>query len=108
MARYLLDAARDRTEVEPITATRQLSVKKAYKVQEALVDAMGGRIIGAKLGLTSKAKQAQMNVDEPVFGWLTDAMLPAPRNLSGPRSSSTPGPSPRSCSAWPPTSPGRA
>jgi 2-oxo-3-hexenedioate decarboxylase len=77
-ARYLLDAARNRTEVDPITATRELSVKKAYKLQQELVDAMGGRIIGAKLGLTSKAKQAQMNVDSPVFGWLTDAMLLGP------------------------------
>ena len=31
-------------------------------------------IVGAKLGLTSKAKQEQMNVDEPLYGWLSHDM----------------------------------
>ena len=30
--------------------------------------------MGAKLGLTSVAKQRQMKVDQPLFGWLTDDM----------------------------------
>lgn len=36
--------------------------------------AHGERIVGAKLGLTSSAKQKTMKVDRPVFGYLTDVM----------------------------------
>ncbi|HEV8650341.1 MAG TPA: fumarylacetoacetate hydrolase family protein [Actinomycetes bacterium] len=55
-----------------------LDLDAAYGVQEAgvrlLTDA-GERLIGYKLGLTSRAKQRQMHVDEPLYGELTDAML---------------------------------
>ncbi len=37
--------------------------------------AEGERLIGAKLGLTSLAKQKSVKIDRPVFGFLTDAML---------------------------------
>ena len=36
--------------------------------------AEGARLVGAKLGLTSRAKQAQMGLSAPVHGFLTDAM----------------------------------
>jgi 2-oxo-3-hexenedioate decarboxylase len=55
-----------------------LDVDAAYAVQEAgvgLLVAAGQRPIGFKLGLTSRAKQAQMGVAEPLYGELTDAML---------------------------------
>jgi len=35
----------------------------------------GERIIGAKLGLTSRAKQEAMGVREPLYGWLTSGMV---------------------------------
>lgn len=35
----------------------------------------GERPVGAKLGLTSAAKQERMGVDQPIVGFLTDAML---------------------------------
>jgi 2-oxo-3-hexenedioate decarboxylase len=44
---------------------------------EALLEA-GERIVGAKVGLTSRAKQEAMGVDEPLSGWLTDAMVLEP------------------------------
>jgi 2-oxo-3-hexenedioate decarboxylase len=31
--------------------------------------------VGVKVGLTSEAKQRQLGLHEPVYGWLTDAML---------------------------------
>ena len=38
----------------------------------------GETLVGVKLGLTSRAKQARMGIDEPLVAWLTDAMaLPA-------------------------------
>ncbi|MDH3500652.1 MAG: fumarylacetoacetate hydrolase family protein [Acidimicrobiia bacterium] len=52
-----------------------LTVDAAYDIQdEVLRRALdrGERIACAKLGLTSRAKQQQMKVDEPLYGWLTD------------------------------------
>lgn len=37
--------------------------------------AVGERTVGAKLGLTSIAKQQRMNLHRPIFGFLTDAMV---------------------------------
>lgn len=50
----------------------------AYAVQDAdrlARVAAGERVVGAKLGLTSRAKQERMGVDRPIVGFLTDAML---------------------------------
>jgi 2-oxo-3-hexenedioate decarboxylase len=41
----------------------------------------GERVVGAKLGLTSAAKQQRMNVDRPIVGFLTDAMRVEPDSL---------------------------
>ncbi|GGL40044.1 4-oxalocrotonate decarboxylase [Phycicoccus endophyticus] len=35
----------------------------------------GERLVGVKLGLTSRAKQQRMGVDTPFVAWLTDAMV---------------------------------
>lgn len=42
----------------------------------------GQILVGAKLGLTSKAKQQRMNVDEPIVGFLTDTMRAEPETLA--------------------------
>ena len=56
-------------------------IATAYAIQDETLrrrEARGERLIGVKLGLTSKAKQQRMNVDSPLVAWLTDAMvLPA-------------------------------
>jgi 2-oxo-3-hexenedioate decarboxylase len=41
------------------------------------------RVVGAKLGLTSVAKQQRMGVDRPIVGFLTDAMLLKPEEVGG-------------------------
>ncbi|HCT80932.1 MAG TPA: 4-oxalocrotonate decarboxylase [Micromonosporaceae bacterium] len=54
-----------------------LEFDQAYPVQQALIErrlARGERLIGYKMGLTSKAKMAQVGVNEVIFGRLTDAM----------------------------------
>jgi 2-oxo-3-hexenedioate decarboxylase len=81
-AARLLDAEAHRQEVAPITDTVPgLSVEDGYAIQDVLLarrQEAGERIVGAKLGLTSRAKQRAMNVDEPCYAVLTDAMyLPA-------------------------------
>jgi 2-oxo-3-hexenedioate decarboxylase len=78
IAQTLIEAARTRTATHPLTNDYpDLDAATAYEVQDAVVNARvlgGARIIGAKLGLTSVAKQKQMNVSEPLYGWLTDDM----------------------------------
>jgi 2-oxo-3-hexenedioate decarboxylase len=53
-------------------------VGDAYEIQQDVVArrlARGEKIVGVKLGLTSKAKMRQMRVDEVIWGRLTDGML---------------------------------
>ena len=73
-AQYLLDGVDDRTEVQAITKqVDELTIDDAYAIQAALLELQlrrGDTLAGAKLGLTSAAKQEQMGVDEPVYGWV--------------------------------------
>ncbi len=78
LVRVLADAATDRSAVAPLTdSVPELDVATAYQVQDDLVAvrvSSGRPIVGAKLGLTSLAKQRQMHVDSPIYGWLTADM----------------------------------
>ncbi|MQY16574.1 2-hydroxyhexa-2,4-dienoate hydratase [Streptomyces sp. RB5] len=54
-----------------------LDLALAYRAQDELVArklTAGERLVGAKLGLTSEAKQRRMGIDAPLTAWLTDAM----------------------------------
>ncbi|MBL7500614.1 2-keto-4-pentenoate hydratase [Frankia nepalensis] len=59
----------------------ELDLATAYRVQDEALRrrlARGERLVGVKLGLTSRAKQRRMGIDSPLTAWLTDAMaLPA-------------------------------
>lgn len=68
LAARLVHAVRSRTALDP--ADSGLTPEAAYDIQDEVVAGLGGEIVAAKLGLTSKAKQTQMNVDEPLYGWL--------------------------------------
>ncbi len=78
LAAMLIDAAAKRAGIEALTSTvGPFDAETAYQVQDAVVAdrvARGAGIVGAKLGLTAVAKQRQMNVDEPLYGWLTGDM----------------------------------
>lgn len=55
-----------------------LTVADAYQIQRINIErelATGKRIIGHKIGLTSKAVQQQLGVDSPDFGCLLDDMI---------------------------------
>ncbi len=73
-AQYLLAAVDKRSDVQAITKqVDELSIDDAYAIQAALLELQLGRgdtLAGAKLGLTSVAKQEQMGVDAPVYGWV--------------------------------------
>jgi len=79
IAEFLHHAEMERREVVRITADYpDLSVEDAYQVQKELVAIkrrQGHRIIGPKMGLTSQAKMKQMNVDEPIYGYIFDYMV---------------------------------
>jgi 2-oxo-3-hexenedioate decarboxylase len=75
LAHKLADAVRTRTAIAPLTDEVDLTIDQAYDVQDAVLDLLdpGGSRLAAKLGLTSRAKQQQMSVDEPLYGFYTDA-----------------------------------
>jgi 2-oxo-3-hexenedioate decarboxylase len=78
LAARLIEAAASGTGIEALTTTAgPFDAATGYQVQDAVVAdrvRRGSGIVGAKLGLTSVAKQRQMKVDEPLYGWLTGDM----------------------------------
>lgn len=79
IAQVLVEAERDRKAVSPFTDEHpDLDEATAYDAQWAGVEAKlaaGDRLVGAKLGLTSRVKQQVMKVDSPLYGWVTSGML---------------------------------
>ena len=72
-----LDDAARRAEATP-QLTEPLTLEDAYRVQAAALARRyqrGERRVGIKMGFTSRAKMAQMGIDELIWGRLTDAML---------------------------------
>lgn len=77
LAQRLDEAAQAARPIPQLTAEVPLPVAGGYEVQAALVArrlARGERLVGIKLGLTSRAKMAQVGVDEVIWGRLTDRM----------------------------------
>jgi 2-keto-4-pentenoate hydratase len=79
LADALIAAERDRTAIAPFTRRLPfLDVETAYKAQSLFVEhrlRAGERVVGAKLGLTSKVKRYALGIHEPVYGWLTSGMV---------------------------------
>ncbi|QIB67551.1 4-oxalocrotonate decarboxylase [Kineobactrum salinum] len=76
LAQRLDDAARTATGVPQLEET--ISVEEAYAVQAQSMQLRydrGERRIGLKMGMTSRAKMAQMGLEDLIWGRLTDAML---------------------------------
>lgn len=72
-------ARRSATQIEPPSFRHpEMDLDDAYAIQQAWVDlqlAAGARLVGHKIGLTSRAMQASMQIDEPDFGALLDDMV---------------------------------
>jgi 2-oxopent-4-enoate hydratase len=79
LAHALHKAEHDLNPIGPLTEQYpDMDMADAYAVQLAGISermsSHGGRIIGWKVGLTSKAMQQMLNVDQPDFGHLLDNM----------------------------------
>jgi 2-oxo-hept-3-ene-1,7-dioate hydratase len=78
-AEALYRAEQTRSQVRPTSAEFPgMTIEDAYRVQDAWVRrklADGRRIVGRKIGLTSRAMQQAMHIDEPDYGTLLDDML---------------------------------
>lgn len=75
----ILTAAESGVPIAPLTQTYpDLTLTDAYRLQTAQRDAherSGARVVGHKIGLTSPAIQQQLGVDQPDYGFITDAMV---------------------------------
>ncbi|BDZ54303.1 2-keto-4-pentenoate hydratase [Agromyces marinus] len=77
LAAVLDDAQVGAGAVEQPSSDSPLDLATAYAVQHALIarrTARGERVIGLKLGFTSREKARQMGVHDVIIGTLTDAM----------------------------------
>ena len=92
LAADLADAERTRVPLSPLTAAHPgIDVVDAYEIQLVNIRrrlADGARVVGHKVGLSSKAMQQMMGVDEPDYGHLLadmevfqDVAVPAARYL---------------------------
>ncbi len=77
-ANRLYRAELDRQQIKALSQSFDMDMDAAYAIQKAWVDrkiADGEKVIGYKIGLTSKSMQLAMNIDTPDYGVLTDGML---------------------------------
>jgi 2-oxopent-4-enoate/cis-2-oxohex-4-enoate hydratase len=92
----LFDAMVSRTTIAPLTTQApDISIDDAYLISRRFLErrlATGERVVGTKIGVTSKAVMTMLNVHQPDFGYLTDTMMfatgaevPASKTLIAPR-----------------------
>lgn len=77
----LQDAKHTRTPIRPFTESLpSFSLEEAYKLQSTQLEsdlAQGEQQVGYKMGLTSRAKQKDVGVEEPICGYLLKSMVRA-------------------------------
>lgn len=78
LAGEIYHALRNRSPITLISERHpELDVEDAYRISLGVLErrqADGEKLVGKKIGLTAKAVQQMVGVDEPDFGFLTDAM----------------------------------
>lgn len=78
-AELLLQAERDRKQIQQLSTTwPDIGFEDAYAIQSLVQRrkmADGRKLIGHKVGLTSKAMQRSSQIDEPDYGHLLDDMM---------------------------------
>ena len=75
----LYDALIARTPIAPLSAAHpDMTIEDAYHVQQRMIARrleQGDRVIGKKIGVTSKAVMNMLGVHQPDFGYLLDSMV---------------------------------
>ncbi len=75
----LHDALVTRQAVAPLTSRHpELTMDQAYRIQQHMVGrrlAQGDKVVGKKIGVTSKAVQQMLGVPQPDFGYLLSSMI---------------------------------
>ena len=76
----LYTALRTREAIAPLTESESdITIEDAYAISKGILDRRlqedGEKVIGKKIGVTSKAVMNMLGVDQPDFGYLTDAMV---------------------------------
>jgi 2-keto-4-pentenoate hydratase len=78
-AQHLAEAERESRGVSPLTELEaNLAIEEAYQVQLHTIQnkvESGQKIVGKKIGLTSRAMQTLLGVDQPDYGHLLDGMV---------------------------------
>lgn len=80
-AALLIEAEETRTQMVQLSTTwPDITIEDAYAIQSEVTAqkvAGGAKVIGHKIGLTSKAMQRSTQIDEPDYGHLLDNMMVA-------------------------------
>src|SRR5882672_3921639 len=80
-ADILMTAARERKQAVQLSKTwPDITIEDAYAISTEVANrriAAGAKLIGHKVGLTSKAMQRSSQIDEPDYGHLLDDMMVA-------------------------------
>jgi len=75
----LYGAQTSRAPVDPLTTRYpDISIEDAYRIQKVIVDRRllaGEKIVGKKIGVTSKAVMNMLGVHQPDFGHMLDGMI---------------------------------
>ncbi len=78
-AEQLLQAEETKVPIEPLTtAWPEIDIPTAYQIQLKVVEhkrSRGQKVVGMKIGLTSRAMQQLLGVYEPDYGHILDSMV---------------------------------
>ena len=77
----LYTALRSRSVVEPLTNRHaDITIEHAYRIQQRMIARRlqdGERVVGKKIGVTSRAVMNMLGVFQPDFGYMLDSMIVA-------------------------------
>lgn len=77
-AQALLESEKTKQTIEAFTSNNNITKDDAYQIQLNVIDYKkenGAKVVGKKIGLTSKAMQEMLGVDTPDYGHLLDNMI---------------------------------
>ena len=78
LAKKVDEAARNACSIQQLSESHEFSLADAYEIQRLSIERRlqrAEKLIGYKMGFTSKAKMLQMGVDDLIWGRLTDQMV---------------------------------